>query len=182
MTREERINKVMEQRQKAIVILEDIHDPHNAAAVWRSCDAFGIGTVYLIFNKEKEFNPKKIGKASSSSANKWLDFKIFHSTEECLKEVKKLGYKTYATVLDKEAKSIYETKFVEKAAVMLGNEHAGLSETAIKMADFKIYIPMMGMVQSLNLSVTAGICVFEYTRQLKSPSASPLSPLRKGEL
>lgn len=164
-TRQRKIKQVTDNRQPAIVILEDIHDPHNAAAVWRSCDAFGIGTVYLIFNKEEEFNPKKIGKATSASANKWLNFKIFHSIEECLEEVKKLGYKTYATVLDKEAKSIYETKFVEKAAIMLGNEHAGLSETAIKMADFKIYIPMMGMVQSLNLSVTAGICVFEYSRQ-----------------
>lgn len=168
----------MENRQKAIVILEDIHDPHNAAAVWRSCDAFGIGTVYLIFNNEKEFNPKKIGKASSSSANKWLDFKIFHSTEECLEEVSRDGYKIYATILDKEAKSIYETKFEEKAAIILGNEHAGLSETAIKMADYKIYIPMVGMVQSLNLSVTAGICLFEYGRQqLKPPSTVPLSPL-----
>jgi len=166
MTREEKIKKVRNDRHKAIVILEDIHDPHNAGAVWRSCDAFGIGTVYLIFNKEEEFDPKKIGKASSSSANKWLDFKIYHSTKECLEEVKRDGYKIYATILSKEAKSIYETKFVEKAAIMLGNEHAGLSETAIKMADEMVYIPMRGMVQSLNLSVTAGVCLFEYGRQI----------------
>jgi tRNA (guanosine-2'-O-)-methyltransferase len=166
--RQEKIRQLKENRKKAIVILEDIHDPHNAAAVWRSCDAFGIGTVYLIFDKEEEFDPKEIGKVSSSSANKWIDFKIFHSTKDCLDQVKKEGFKTYATILDKEAKSIYETKFVEKAAIMLGNEHAGLSETAIKMADYKIYIPMVGMVQSLNLSVTAGICVFEYGRQIQS--------------
>lgn len=163
--RKEKIEKMERERQKAIVILEDIHDPHNAAAVWRSCDAFGIGTVYLIFNKEKKFNPKNVGKASSSSANKWLDFKIFYSSEECLREIKNKGYKIYATLLDKEAGSIYKTKFTEKTAIMFGNEHAGLSEAAIKLADKKIYIPMRGMVQSLNLSVTAGICLFEYTRQ-----------------
>lgn len=163
--RQEKINKVKDNRKKAIVILEDIHDPHNAAAVWRSCDAFGIGTVYLIFDKEKEFDPKKIGKSSSSSANKWIDFRIFHSTKECLDQVNKEGYTTYATILDKKAKSIYETQFVDKAAICFGNEHTGLSKTAMKMADKKIYIPMMGMVQSLNLSVTAGICVFEYGRQ-----------------
>ena len=51
--REEKIKKVKEQRQLGMVILEDIHDPHNSAAVWRSCDAFGVGKVYLIFDKEK---------------------------------------------------------------------------------------------------------------------------------
>lgn len=166
-TRELKIEKVAQNRQEGIIVLEDIHDPHNAAAVWRNCDAFGIGTVYLIFNKEIEFDPKKVGKESSSSANKWLDFEIFHDTRECLEKIKKDGYKVYATILDQEVKSIYETKFQERAAIMLGNEHSGLSEEAVKMADEKIYIPMMGMVQSLNLSVTAGICLFEYSRQRK---------------
>ena len=68
-----KISKVIERRQEGVIVLEDIHDPHNAAAVWRSCDGFGFQKVYLIFEKEKVFNPKKIGKASSSSANKWLD-------------------------------------------------------------------------------------------------------------
>ena len=163
--REEKIKKVKEQRQLGMVILEDIHDPHNSAAVWRSCDAFGVGKVYLIFDKEKQFNPKKIGKASSSSANKWIDFEIFTSTEECLKKVKAEGFTVYATILNEEAKGIFETKFVDKSAIMLGNEHRGLSEMAIKMADELVYIPMLGMVQSMNLSVTAGICLFEYTRQ-----------------
>lgn len=165
VNREEKIKKVIEQRQKGIVILEDIHDPHNAAAVWRSADAFGIQKIYLIFEKEKAFNPKKIGKASSASANKWLDFEIFTSTEECLKKVKSEGYTVYATVLDREAETIYKTDFPENPAIMFGNEHRGLSEEAINLADKKIYVPMRGMVQSLNLSVTAGICLYELTRQ-----------------
>lgn len=170
--RQVKIERVKNNRQKGVVVLEDIHDPHNAAAVWRSCDAFGIGKVYLIFDKEEKFNPKKIGKASSSSANKWLDFEIFESTEECLKKVKEDGFTIYATVLNEKAKEIGKTKFVPKAAIMLGNEHRGLSETAIKMADELVYIPMKGMVQSLNLSVTAGICLFEYTRQMEVGSES----------
>ena len=171
MAEEDRLKKigeVVDRRQEGVVVLEDIHDPHNAAAVWRSCDAFGFQKVYLIFNQEKVFNPKKIGKASSSSANKWLDFKIFKSAEECLKQLKVEGYKVYATVLDKEAKEIYGVSFEnKKIAIMLGNEHRGLSAEAIKMADEKVYIPMKGMVQSLNLSVTAAIMLFEVTRQRK---------------
>lgn len=164
-TRQEKIDRVMRQRHEGIIVLEDIHDPHNAAAVWRNCDAFGFGRVYLIFDKEKKFNPKKIGKTSSASANKWLDFEIFESTEECLGAIKDKGYKIYGTILDKEAKGLDEVRFGERSAICFGNEHRGLSETAIKMADEKIYIPMRGMVQSLNLSVSAGVVMWEYMRK-----------------
>jgi tRNA (guanosine-2'-O-)-methyltransferase len=164
--RKGKIRRVIENRQEGIIVLEDIHDPHNAAAVWRSCDGFGFQKVYLIFEQEKRFNPKKIGKASSSSANKWLDFKIFRSTKECVEELKKEGYKIFATILDKEATNLQSTNFkLHKIAVMLGNEHRGLSEAAVKMADEKIYIPMKGMVQSFNLSVTAAIVMYEINRQ-----------------
>lgn len=164
-TRQKKISRVMSRRHEGIVVLEDIHDPHNAAAVWRNCDAFGFGKVYLIFNKEKQFDPKKVGKASSSSANKWLEFEIFESTEKCLEKLKSGGYTIYATVLDREAKGLGEAKFEKKTAICFGNEHRGLSDAAVKMADEKIYIPMKGMVQSLNLSVSAGIVMWEFVRK-----------------
>lgn len=164
--RQQKIERVKDNRHEGIIVLEDIHDPHNAAAVWRSADCFGFGKIYLIFDQEEVFNPKKVGKASSSSANKWLDFEIFKSTEECLRKIKEQGYTIYVTVLDKNAKTLQSTKFVgNKNAIVLGNEHRGVSQIAIDGADEKIYIPMMGMVQSLNLSVTAGIMMWEYKRQ-----------------
>ena len=86
--RQRKIELVKNNRHEGIIVLEDIHDPHNAAAVWRSADCFGFGKVYLIFDQEKTFNPKKVGKASSSSANKWLDFEIFHSTAEAYAKLK----------------------------------------------------------------------------------------------
>lgn len=167
--RQRKIERVMKNRHEGIIVLEDIHDPHNAAAVWRSADCFGFGKIYLIFESEKVFNPKKVGKASSSSANKWLDFEIFRSTKECYERLKKEGYKIYVTVLDKEAKdlSLSDIRSQEKTALVFGNEHRGVSQSAIDGADEKIYIPMMGMVQSLNLSVTAGICMWEYSRQFQ---------------
>ncbi|MCD6421990.1 RNA methyltransferase [bacterium] len=164
--RKKRLQEVIERRQEGAIVLEDIHDPHNACAVFRCADAFGIQKVYLIFEQEEKFNPRKIGKATSASANKWLDFYIFEDTKECLKTLKKEGYTLYATVVDPTATSIYETKFKErKIAILIGNEHRGLSEKAVALADKKIYIPMRGMVESLNLSVTAGIVLFELTRQ-----------------
>lgn len=164
-TRQEKI-KIINNRQEGVIVLENIADPHNAAAVWRTADAFGFQKIYLVYSKEKIINPKRIGKASSSSANKWLSFKIFKNIDECYQELKKDGYKIYATVLDKEAKKISDNRYLgKKIAIVLGNEHRGLSEEAIKGADVKVYIPMKGMVQSLNISVTAAILMYEVDRQ-----------------
>lgn len=160
-SRKKRIEEVVSKRQEGVVILEDIHDPHNAAAVLRSCDAFGIQKVCFIFEKQEPFNPKRIGAASSSSANKWLDFEVYASTKECIDSLHERGYTIYGTALDPKAKSLTESKLEErKLALMFGNEHSGLSETAIAMADHILYVPMQGMVQSLNLSVTAAVCLY----------------------
>jgi tRNA (guanosine-2'-O-)-methyltransferase len=171
--RQEKIKKVLENRQEGIIVLENIADPHNAAAVWRTADAFGFQKIYLVYSKEKAINPKNIGKASSSSANKWLSFKLFKNIEECYQKLRKDGYKIYATVLDEGAKQISEIKFQKNMAVVLGNEHRGLSEEAIRGADEKIYIPMRGMVQSLNISVTAAILMYEVDRQRLKPTPNP---------
>ncbi|MDP2629082.1 MAG: RNA methyltransferase [Candidatus Harrisonbacteria bacterium] len=167
--RQDKIARIKASRHKdLVVVLEDVHDPHNAAAVLRSCDAFSIGRVYFIFDQEKRYNPGKIGKASSSSANKWLDFEIFPSAEACFASLRAEGFKTFATVLDPEAQSLYETDFRKaKVALVFGNEQRGLSKKAIDLADHKLFIPMQGMVQSLNISVTAAICIFEANRQKK---------------
>lgn len=163
----EKITNTCTQRRKGIIVLEDIHDKHNVEAVFRSCDAFGIQMLYIIFDKERPFDPRLVGKNSSSSANKWIDFKIFSKTEDAYAELKSQGYKIYATALTDEAASIYETNFIaqDKVAIALGNENRGLSKFAIDQADSCIIIPMLGMLQSLNLSVTASICMFELNRQ-----------------
>lgn len=166
-SRLKRMQDVISQRQKGlVVVLENIADPHNAAAVLRSCDAFGVQDIYFIFEKEPPFDPRKIGKSTSSSAKKWLSYHTFKSTTECLTELKSQGYTLYGTLCDEHTESIYERKIHEpNVALLLGNEHAGLSEEAIRMLDVSISIPMRGFVQSFNLSVTAGILLFEITRQ-----------------
>ncbi len=161
-----RIKEVAGQRQQGVVVLEDLHDPHNAAAVLRTCDSFGIQRVCFIFDKQEKYNPKRVGKSTSSSANKWLDFEVFNSTKDCFIKLKKEGYSIVGTVLDDKATSIFKTKFNNpKTALVFGNEHSGLSQYAIENSDSHIYIPMQGFVQSLNLSVTAAILMYEVFRQ-----------------
>lgn len=160
-----KIKQVMSFRQRGLtIVIEDIYDPHNAAAIWRTCDAYGVGKVCLIFDKQKAFDPKRIGKSSSATANKWLDFEIFSSTQECLADLKKQGFSIVATVLNKQATNLYEFAWPKKIALLVGNEHSGLSEQAIKLSDYQVYIPMQGMVQSLNLSVATAIFISEIYR------------------
>ncbi len=161
-----RYHEVAAGRQRGVVVLEDIHDPHNAEAVFRSCDAFGFQRVCLIFDEEEPFDPRQVGKLTSSSANKWLDFEVYASVRECLDKLHRDGYEVVATVAAREAEDLFAAELTApRIAVMLGNENRGLSAAAIALADRRITIPMTGMVRSLNLSVTAAIALYEVTRQ-----------------
>ncbi|HCV00394.1 MAG: RNA methyltransferase [Dehalococcoidia bacterium] len=164
--RMQRYREVAEKRQQGAIVLEDIHDPHNAEAVFRSCDAFGFQRVCLIFDQEEPFDPRRVGKLTSSSANKWLDFDIYSSTQECLGQLHQEGYEVLATVAAGDSEQLFSAAITEpRVAVVLGNEHRGLSAEAIALADRRLTVPMLGMVRSLNLSVTAAILLYEITRQ-----------------
>lgn len=178
-----KIKKVARNRQQGVVVFEDIHDPHNAAAVLRTADAFGIQRVCFIFKKQEKFNPKKVGKATSSSANKWLDFETFASAKDCFEKLKKQGYTIIGTVLKDNAKSLLKTDFKKpKVALVFGNEHSGLSAEAIDLCDAHLYIPMQGFVQSMNLSVTAAICMYEMFRQRKGDKKFLFTPKEQNKL
>ena len=147
------------RRTDLVIVLEDIYDPHNAAAIFRTCDSFGIQDVYVIFENEKMFDPRRVGKKSSSSANKWIDFHMYTSTKECVRALKSKNFTVVGSVLREGAQTIYGYVWPEKTALILGNEYSGLSQQAQSMCDQFIYIPMSGMVQSLNVSVAAGILI-----------------------
>lgn len=152
------------------VVLEDIHDPHNAAAVMRTCDALGIQDVWLVFNQEKAYNPRRVGKSSSSSANKWLSFTTFKSTQECLAALWKDGFDSVATVL-LEGDAVlgeYDIAKHQRIALWVGNEHRGLSPEAIAGAAVRVTLPMRGMVESLNVSVATALFLYEFAKHLRA--------------
>ncbi len=165
-TRRRRFIAVAKARQQGLaLVLEDVHDPMNAAAIMRTADAFGVQEVHLIFAEEKPWNPRRVGKASSS-AHKWLTFKIYRSTAMCLSSLSRRGYKIVATALTSGATNLYRAKLTApKLALVVGNEHRGLSAAALARADHTVAVPMRGMVQSLNVSVTAALCIAEIVRQ-----------------
>ncbi len=161
--RKNKVFKVLEQRQPDLtVVMEDIHDPHNVSAMLRSADAVGIMGVNLVYTTAKY---PKIGSKSSSSANKWISRRKFPSITECYGQLKKEGYQILATKLDENAKQLYEFDLTKPTAFVFGNEHAGVTEEAASLADATVYIPMMGMIQSLNVSVACAVTIYEALRQ-----------------
>lgn len=161
--RRAKVEKVLKARQDSLkVVIENIHDPHNVSAIFRTCDAVGVPKVSLLYNID-EF--PKIGKKSSASAFKWVEKEKFKSVSECYSELKEDGFKIYASALNKKSVNLYELDLTEKVAIVLGNEHRGVSEEAAEAADETFMIPMFGMVQSLNVSVAAAVILYEALRQ-----------------
>ena len=161
----EKIKWVLSKRQPSLhLILENIHDPHNVSAIFRTCDAAGIPKVSLVYNLEKF---PKIGKKSSASAYKWIEREKYKSIDECYKRLRNEDFVIYAASTNSDSRSLYELDFTTKSAMVLGNEHRGLTKEAQDLADERFYIPMFGMVQSLNVSVSAAISVYEAVRQRK---------------
>jgi tRNA (guanosine-2'-O-)-methyltransferase len=158
------------------VVLENIHDPHNVSAILRSCDAVGVLRAELLYTIEKF---PRIGKKSSSSASKWVERRRHTSVEECYNTLRSEGFVIYATRLDPGARMLYDVDLAQKVAFVLGNEHRGVSDEAASLADACILIPMRGMIESLNVSVAAAVCLYESLRQrhqrgmLATPSLSP---------
>jgi len=161
-SRKNKIISVASKRQKSLnVVLENIHDPHNVSAIFRTCDAVGVQEISLIYNEEKF---PKIGKKSSASAYKWVERQKYKSVEDCYENLHEKGFKIFASSLSAD-KNLYDLDLTKKCALVLGNEHRGISPEAGELADEKFIIPMQGMVQSLNVSVAAAVILFEAMRQ-----------------
>jgi len=163
----EKINTVLESRTRHLtVVLEDIYQPHNASAVMRSCDVFGIQDVHVIENEnEYTVNPDIV-----LGSTKWLNIIKYneqpHNSKSCLLQLKKENYKIIAASPYKN-NSLEELSIDNKTAIIFGTEMRGLSDIAYEMADDFVKIPMYGFTQSLNVSVSAAICLYQLTNRIR---------------
>ncbi len=159
----QKMERVLRNRQLDLrVVCENIHDPHNVSAILRTCDAAGVGMVHLLYTHE-EF--PQLGKKSSASAKKWIDIQRHRSFEELQQALHRDGITIYATHLGEQAISIYDVDWTQPSAIIMGNEHRGVSDEALAIADANVYIPQFGMIESLNVSVATAIILYEAVRQ-----------------
>jgi tRNA (guanosine-2'-O-)-methyltransferase len=164
-----RMRTVLRQRQPDLtVVLEDVHDPHNISAVLRSCDAVGISTVHLVYQFEEE---PKLSKGVSASALKWLRIERHDTIEACYTRLRNDGFRILATALREDCLDLHSSDLTGPTAFVFGNEMEGCSDAAVDAADAALLIPMMGMVQSLNISVACAVTVYEALRQRREAGA-----------
>ncbi len=164
--RKEKLTHVLQQRQcNLTVVLENVNDPHNISAVMRTCEAVGIQDVYILNTQIPEH--KKWGSKSSSSALKWLTIYQYTDVSKCFLELRKNYQYIYTTHLDSNAVNLYDIDLTESVALIFGNEHEGVSEELIHLADGNFIIPQVGVIQSLNISVACAVAIYEAYRQKK---------------
>jgi tRNA (guanosine-2'-O-)-methyltransferase len=161
----QRMAAVLARRQQGLsVVLEDVHDPHNVSAVLRSCDATGVADVHLIYSQDE---PPQLSRGVAAGTLRWLSVTFHDDLSDCYDALRAGGKRIYATTLAGPTLDLYDANLTEPCALVFGNESRGLSEQAIELADARVRIPMMGMAESLNISVACAVTLFEAMRQRK---------------
>ncbi|XP_058070187.1 uncharacterized protein LOC131219194 [Magnolia sinica] len=154
--RKERIRTVVENRTYSVcLVVEGLVDFGNVSAVFRSADALGFQSVHVVScDSTKRYRDNR---HVSMGAEKWLDIELWQSTRECFKALKSRGYRIATTHLGTNVVSVYDMDWSCPTAIVVGNEHSGISDEALELSDLHCSIPMKGMVDSFNVSVAAGI-------------------------
>ncbi len=148
------------------VVLENVHDSHNIGAVMRTCDAVGIGELFVL-NTDDRLKDKEqyLGKASASGTKKWIEIHYYENAEECFSQVKRKYSNIYGTHLSGKSISLFDLDLSLSCALVFGNEHDGISHKTLSYLDGNFVIPQFGMVQSLNISVACAVTLYEACRQ-----------------
>lgn len=147
-------DKVVNQRTRHFtVVAEDIYQLHNASAVMRSCEVFGIQDMHVI---EKR-NGIKVDNEIAMGAQKWVDLSRHSSTQDCIDSLRAQGYQIVATTPHENSTFLHEFDVTKKSALFFGQEKTGLSQEVLEQADSYLKIPMRGFTESLNISVSAAI-------------------------
>ncbi len=158
--RRERMLDIVQKRTEHIrLVVQDIHHPHNVSACIRTAEACGIQLNDVVTLKES-FKPSTVARGVAN----WLTINRYYEIKECIKELRKGGYKIVAGIPKPGAVSLYDLPVDQPLAVVFGNEHAGIDNAWLEEIDYTFTIPMVGMVESLNISVSAAVTLHHLTK------------------
>lgn len=164
-TRRNRMLSASEERTRFLrLVIQDIHNPHNVAACMRSAEAFGVQDVDVVTVKASKYRSSNAGRGVAN----WLTVRKHVSVESCARSLKADGYVLAAGVPKPGAVALHELPLDRPIAVIFGNEHAGIDLGWHEQIDLPFTIPMVGMVESLNISVSAAITLHHLTLAAKA--------------
>jgi tRNA (guanosine-2'-O-)-methyltransferase len=165
--REERIEKILRHKQPTLkVMLDGVHSSQNLSAILRTSDGVGVQQLYYSTAEDKDL---RIHKTITQGAHRWVERIRIDMQERStfLKQKQQEGYQVVVTHLESRAVSFREVDYTLPTIIVMGNEKEGVSSEIVALADRVIVIPMMGMVQSLNVSVATALILYEAERQLE---------------
>ncbi|WGY48125.1 MULTISPECIES: tRNA (guanosine(18)-2'-O)-methyltransferase TrmH [unclassified Vibrio] len=171
-----RIQQVLKARQTDLTVcLEEVHKPNNVSAVIRTADAVGLHKIHAVWPNEQM---RTLGHTSAGARN-WVEVETHDTTLEAIQHLKAQGMQVLVTHLSDQAVDFRSIDYTKPTAIILGSEKVGISKQALALADQDIVIPMVGMVQSLNVSVAGALILYEAQRQRQDAGmyqrdASPL--------
>ena len=160
--RYQRITQVLNQRQTDLTVcMDQVNKPHNISAIIRSCEAVGVHRLHMVLDKAFELRS-----GTAKGSQHWIDLQQSDDIESTLTGLKQQqGMQVLVTNFSDQAVDFREIDYCKPTAIVVGQEKYGVSSKAIEMADHAIVIPMMGMVQSLNVSVATALILYEAQRQ-----------------
>lgn len=167
--RRQKFAQVLAQRTRKItVVLVDLFQEHNASAVLRSCEAFGVQDVHLIESTYKFATKRDI----AMGTDRWLTLHRYrgeNALDDCFNSLEKKGYQTASTLLDEKSTPLRDVPLEDctPLALFFGTEKEGLPSEVIDRTDFSIHIPMYGFVESFNVSVAAAISLQILTTKMR---------------
>jgi tRNA (guanosine-2'-O-)-methyltransferase len=151
--RQVRLKKVIDARLGSVTVLMDApHDPHNGAAVMRSCDAFGVQRLHVVERLEQFLAAKTVARGSE----RWVEARTYKASDAAVEVLRASGHELVATHPEGEL-TPNDLAGIPKVALVLGNERDGIHEALMKACSRSVRIPMRGFAESLNVSVTAAI-------------------------
>jgi tRNA (guanosine-2'-O-)-methyltransferase len=168
-SRKQLFKSVLEKRTRHFtVVLEDIFQSHNASAVVRTCDIFGVQDVHAIENKYNNKVSRHVAKGSQKWLNQYRYRNDGDNTKTCLDGLKKAGYQIVATTPHNDSCLLQDFDVSKKTAFVFGEEAEGVSNYVIENSDGFLKIPMVGFTESLNISVATAIILQDVTTKLRN--------------
>jgi tRNA (guanosine-2'-O-)-methyltransferase len=156
----QRVVDVAAARLKGItVVMENIVDNHNASAVLRSCEGLGVDALHVV----EQPNKWEKNKAIARSADDWITVHKHQGLAKCLGDLSAAGFVLYAADVGHGCVAVDDIDVSVPVALVFGSEHSGLSKRAKALTDQRFTIPMRGMVESFNVSVSAAVALWDLT-------------------
>lgn len=157
-----RIQEMLTSRQPDLTVcMEQVHKPHNISAVIRTADAVGVHEVHAVWPTSR----MRTLVSSAAGSNSWVQVKTHRTIADAVSHLKTQGMQILATNLSAKAVDFREVDYTRPTCILLGQEKTGITQEALALADQDIIIPMIGMVQSLNVSVASALILYEAQRQ-----------------